>query len=441
MGQIQLPQSPQSLILSAVDRLVASNADGGLAVGASHIILLGEGAGRNLAASNIIAIGWKAFQGGLVGFPAGDADNSTVVGENSFVGEADLTTGKLNGLGAVTVLGGSNLAAVTTARRMAGLIVIGAGIMPDFTGAIGGGMDRSILIGNSIFAANTLDNALSADNIIIGHHAARRASLNGQATQYIENVIIGAEGGPQTDTASSMTGNTIIGARAGQQMNTGGGENTIIGRRTAPSLTTGAQNVVLGAGADLAGTSTDTIVIGQSNTKGNTTDSIYIGGQQVKTFTGARNIVIGRGAGDGEPAAGDDKFIIETFNAAKLTILYGSLASGSLIVGNSTGVVNRDMPGTNILKLLNGTRTGVAPVGGGFFSVVGGELFWVSSTGNVSQLSDGGAGFTVATLPAGFQGQRAFVTDALAPAFGAALVGGGAVVIPAFFDGAAWIAG
>lgn len=50
-------------------------------------------------------------------------------------------------------------------------------------------------------------------------------------------------------------------------------------------------------------------------------------------------------------------------------------------------------------------------------------------------------GYTVATLPAGTQGDTAFVTNALAPAFGAAVVGGGAVVIPVFYDGTNWIVG
>jgi hypothetical protein len=52
--------------------------------------------------------------------------------------------------------------------------------------------------------------------------------------------------------------------------------------------------------------------------------------------------------------------------------------------------------------------------------------------------------FTVGTLPtcnAGNQGSRAHVTDALAPAFLTALVGGGAVVSPAFCDGKNWVAG
>ena len=46
------------------------------------------------------------------------------------------------------------------------------------------------------------------------------------------------------------------------------------------------------------------------------------------------------------------------------------------------------------------------------------------------------AAYTVATLPAGVNNDRAFVTDALAPAFGAAVVGGGAVRIPVYYDGA-----
>jgi hypothetical protein len=50
------------------------------------------------------------------------------------------------------------------------------------------------------------------------------------------------------------------------------------------------------------------------------------------------------------------------------------------------------------------------------------------------------AGYTVATLPTGVTGARAYVTNALAPSYGAAVVGGGAVTIPVFYDGSAWIA-
>ena len=49
------------------------------------------------------------------------------------------------------------------------------------------------------------------------------------------------------------------------------------------------------------------------------------------------------------------------------------------------------------------------------------------------------AGYTVATLPAGTVGMTAYVTDALAPTFGATLVGGGAVITKAFYNGTNWI--
>ena len=49
-------------------------------------------------------------------------------------------------------------------------------------------------------------------------------------------------------------------------------------------------------------------------------------------------------------------------------------------------------------------------------------------------------GYTVATLPAaGTAGRRAYVTDALLPTYNAALTGAGAVVVPVFDNGVAWV--
>jgi hypothetical protein len=50
-------------------------------------------------------------------------------------------------------------------------------------------------------------------------------------------------------------------------------------------------------------------------------------------------------------------------------------------------------------------------------------------------------GYTVATLPTGVTGARAYVTNALAPTYGSAVVGGGAVTIPVFYNGSNWIVG
>lgn len=50
-------------------------------------------------------------------------------------------------------------------------------------------------------------------------------------------------------------------------------------------------------------------------------------------------------------------------------------------------------------------------------------------------------GYTVATLPTGTEGDAAYVTDALAPAFGSTVVGSGAVKVPVFYNGTNWTVG
>lgn len=66
----------------------------------------------------------------------------------------------------------------------------------------------------------------------------------------------------------------------------------------------------------------------------------------------------------------------------------------------------------------------------------------ITATGSVDAGSTLSTGiYTVATLPAGALGDRAMVSDALTPSFGAAVTGGGAVNIPVYHDGAGWKVG
>lgn len=48
--------------------------------------------------------------------------------------------------------------------------------------------------------------------------------------------------------------------------------------------------------------------------------------------------------------------------------------------------------------------------------------------------------YTVSTLPTGVVGMNAYVTDALTPTYLVAVVGGGSVVTPVFYNGSAWVA-
>ena len=63
---------------------------------------------------------------------------------------------------------------------------------------------------------------------------------------------------------------------------------------------------------------------------------------------------------------------------------------------------------------------------------------------SVSDITPPLTNYTVATLPSAATsgvGARSFVTNALTPAFGATVVGGGAVAVPVYSDGTNWKVG
>jgi len=110
--------------------------------------------------------------------------------------------------------------------------------------------------------------------------------------------------------------------------------------------------------------------------------------------------------------------------------------------------------GTNHLDIFNGTApAGTLTNGISIYSNAGVPTV-MDASGNANGLGQtstptyAGAiftaparlkGYTVATLPAGTQGDVAYVTDALAPTFLTAVVGGGAMVTPVFYDGTNWV--
>jgi len=104
---------------------------------------------------------------------------------------------------------------------------------------------------------------------------------------------------------------------------------------------------------------------------------------------------------------------------------------------------------TNLIFLTAGTEKARIATNGNFLlgsSADNGASDKLQVTGTLATTSTIKAGatvrlknYTVATLPAGVQGDTAYVTDALAPTYLGALVGGGAVVCPVFFNGTAWV--
>jgi len=102
-----------------------------------------------------------------------------------------------------------------------------------------------------------------------------------------------------------------------------------------------------------------------------------------------------------QEAGGSGAFVFQGYNGAAYIERMRVFSTGGVSIGNTTD------PGVKNLSVSGTVLTG---------------------------------GYTVATLPtAGTVGRRAYVTDALAPTYLGALVGGGAVKCPVFDNGTAWV--
>lgn len=104
-----------------------------------------------------------------------------------------------------------------------------------------------------------------------------------------------------------------------------------------------------------------------------------------------------------------------------ITTQYGFYCQGSSISGVTTGIAFFANSATDTSRF-------------------GGSVSIGKTTAPSATLDVNGAilrkPFTVGTLPTGVVGMASFVSDALGPTFGAAVVGGGAVQIPVYYDGA-----
>jgi hypothetical protein len=167
-------------------------------------------------------------------------------------------------------------------------------------------------------------------------------------------------------------------------------------------------------------------------------------GYTLRTLTASTGITVTNGSGTITITNSlPDRIVVLTgAGTTAVTGTYPSftITSNDAFVGTVTSV-----GGTGTVNGI--TLTGTVTTAGNL--TLGGTLSGVSLTTQVSGIlpvANGGNGlgaaYTVATLPAaGTQGRRSWVTNALAPVFLAAPVGGGAVVCPVFDNGTAWVVG
>ena len=176
------------------------------------------------------------------------------------------------------------------------------------------------------------------------------------------------------------------------------------------------------------------------------------------TFTGTGNRITG--LMDGATIANILAFQTSTTNAGtRLNIISNGTGTASSLdiygISNPTNAASLRLRTSGVDTSIRSDITGTGTYLPLTFYTNGSERARIFTSGGVSigNTTDPGAtnlsvsgtintgGYTVATLPTGVTGARVYVTNALAPTFGATVVGGGAVTIPVFYNGTNWIVG
>jgi hypothetical protein len=298
-------------------------------------------------------------------------------------------------------------------------------------------------------------NTSGAYNISIGSAALKKNSsvgLNVAIGQDSLTELIGGDFGANAAIGFSSlktvkwgSYNSAYGAYAGTAL-IDGSNNMFLGYRAGDNLTIGSSNIVIGTDIDTpTTTSSNTLNIG------NTLFGTSIDGTGTTISSGSI------GVGTNSP---DRRFHTEVSDAITNAITYAErlshITSGTAAIGFGTGIEYEleNASGTNIvaatqeftwsdatnatedatykLRLIkNGTLTDAVTVNSVGDTTIAGKVI----PGDTVRLK----GYTVATLPAGTQGDTCFCTDLLAPTYLGIAVGGGAVVAKVFFDGINWI--
>ncbi len=235
----------------------------------------------------------------------------------------------------------------------------------------------------------------------------------------IHGLTVGLGGG-------SVVGNTVAGANA-LSGNTSGGYNTAFGYYAGASNVTNVAGTFIGYEAGIVSVADANTFVGYQTGKSTTSGT--------NNTAMAVNALYANTAGSQNTAYGRESLFSNTVSS-------NSTAVGYQAGYNSTGASNTFL----------GCASGVAVTTGSNLTVVGYSASASSATatnevtlGNSSVIVWRFPGTTVvASLPSASTvgaGARSFVTNALTPVFGSAVVGGGAVSVPVYSNGTTWCVG
>lgn len=327
-----------------------------------------------------------------------------------------------------------------------------------------------LLIGNgSDFTAATLTgttNQISVSNGSGSIQLSTPQNIHTGATPTFAGVILGKIYPPSDSTTAIQilkangttnilnvdTTNSRIGignAAPGYTLDVSGDLNISTGSRfringtTVLIADTSKRNYFVGNSGNLSATGTDNSGIGNNALQALTSGlNNYAGSTQAlyNLQSGSANTILGFDAGF-NLVSGNNNTSVGYFSLFNTTgsgnVAYGYYSGAYETGSNAFYIGNRDYTSTALEKagaLLYGT----------FNTTPSSQTLTINAALTVSEAIIASKvvrlkGYTVAGLPAGTQGDTAFVTDALAPTFLATVVGGGAVVTPVFYNGTNWV--
>ena len=227
------------------------------------------------------------------------------------------------------------------------------------------------------------------------------------------------------------TSGTISAARANISFGTG---NTSVGNGALPTTSAGGSNTAYGFNALTSNTAGNfNTANGQSALFSNTTGS--------SNTANGLNALYSNTAGNFNTASGMGALFDynDTTSGVDSNSAFGYNTGRGLVSG-----VNNTILGANVAGLAAGLSdsiilaTGEGTVRADFGKTTA-NTWTFTGTLNAPLLRT--SGYTVATLPAGAVGDRAYVTDQLTTCAtaGAALTGGGSVVCPVFHNATTWV--
>jgi hypothetical protein len=376
-------------------------------------IAIGKDAGKYQAdgVTSLTTINSSTYIGtNTRGFNNSD-DNSIVIGANAV------------GLGSnTTVIGNSS----TTATKLFGTLEAtgDATINTVKVGrGTGSGNANNVAVGVGVLGVNTTGDGNSG----IGYRALKNNNTGFYNTAFGAQALLNNS----TGVANNAFGLNALSA------NTTGGSNCAVGFGTLGANTTGNNNMAIGSGALATSTTasgnvgvginalnkntsgTGNVSIGNSALFANTTGgyNVAIGSEALNSMlTGSFNIAIGEQAGRYHAGGGNTASSYSTY------IGYRARSSSDTAV--------------NEVVISGEQATGL----GSNTTVIGASATTLTKVFGVIQSTT----YTVGTLPSASTvgvGARAFVTDALLPVFGSAVVTGGAVPVPVYSTGSAWNVG